>query len=288
MEDGPRPDWATPMTTALCVTCPVLSPRLEPREPDWPMVCTPCRRRTSRNLLEIPDLYAVLPAALTPGSAGESTRVSGSREAPVPPSLDVVDLLLPARAGSVGVRYRLDGRARAGLRPGDPPTAVQWASHPDGDPDQLGGLSVLTTLDFWVRDWREARSLAEVGPDITVASMVGWLAGERLRWACDQHPAVDEFAADINRLAYAIRSALALNRYVERLSAACPRCDMKALSRSIDPRFDPDADRRRGRPKKDHADADDWIECGYCNTLWSEAEYARLATILIDEDRRVA
>lgn len=226
---------------AACVVCG--NPR---RIPNRPPVCDGCRARLVSQLRELPELYALLPAVLArPGGSAE--KVSGTREAPVPLSLDVVDLLAESR------------------RPN--PTA-EARSHPD---DAVGGLSVASALDEWVRDWRAARSKGEGLPVPTVAALSGWLR-VRLDWACDQHPAIGEFATEIRHIAASLRTTLALRRHVDRLEAPCPTCDMRALYREVDP--------VRG--------AADYIRCGGCGRLWTPDEYARLAVILVHEDLRAA
>jgi len=244
---------------SACVLCPIFHPSGQPRLPHFPPVCDSCRSRLASDLRELPDLYALLPSVMSPGSSGESTKVSGSRDAPVPPNLDVVDLLLPVRPGSVGVRMRFDARGLPGLRPQDPPQPVNWATE-GGDPLQVGSLSVLTVLDFWARDWCEARDVGENPPTPVVASMAAWLSGERLRWACDSHPAIEEFADDIRRLVRVTRRLLNVAKVVFRLPVPCPsaECDRMALHREA---------------------GGEYIECGACGRLWTESEYQRLAVV---------
>lgn len=222
-----------------CVVC-------QKRQPNRPLVCDGDRLRLARDLRELPDLYALLPTVLAKAdSAG--VKVSGSREAPIPVSLDVVDLLSPAR---------------------QPEPTAQARQHPE---DVLGGLSVATTLDQWVRMWREDRGKGEHLPAPTVVSLAGWLS-VRLPDACDTHPAVDEFADELRGLVMNLRSALNLRRHIERLPAPCPSCDTLALYREVDP----------------HRGASNWVECGNCGRLWSEDEYRRLVVILDEELRRDA
>lgn len=60
----------------------------------------------------------------------------------------------------------------------------------------------LARLDFWVQDW--ARERRESTPDPTVRLLCGWLAN-RIDWACDHHPAVDEFTMDIIDITRSLR-----------------------------------------------------------------------------------
>jgi hypothetical protein len=66
-----------------------------------------------------------------------------------------------------------------------------------------GTHTPLATLDFWVQDW--AGYLEQELPEPTVTTMVFWLAA-RLPWACDSHPAVDDFAADLRDMTGQLRA----------------------------------------------------------------------------------
>jgi hypothetical protein len=213
---------------------------------DDSLTCATCLSRLGFQLREIPGLHALLPSALSPGQTG-TERVSGSHEAPVPVDVDVVDLLGAAR---------------------QPEPSQAGRQHPE---DHIGHLSVASVLDQWVRDWRDIRARGEGIPAPTVTALAGWLH-VRLDWACDHHLAIDEFDMEIRHLADAMRTALALRRYVVRLQAPCPTCDTRALYREVDPQ----------------EGAAEYITCGGCGRLWRPEEYARLATILVDEDGRAA
>src|SRR5690349_5652729 len=154
---------AAPMTEHLCVVC-------QRRQFDRAQVCQGDRIWLDRTLLEIVELYALLPANLAPGRH-HGQRVSGSREAPLPLRVDPLDLLMPARAATVHDTYR----------------------------DQVGQVSIASVLDSWVRDWRDVRDRGEGLPTPTVVDLARWL-GNRLEWAADLHPAVDEFAAELRKM----------------------------------------------------------------------------------------
>lgn len=68
--------------------------------PSVPRVHDGCRERIQENLDALPDLYEQLAAALTPGRRGGDGR-TGSRSAPLPCSLDALDLR--ARGGIEGI-----------------------------------------------------------------------------------------------------------------------------------------------------------------------------------------
>jgi len=189
----------------LCVTCPVLRPKGEPRRPNNPMVCDGCATQMATELSQVVDLYATVAGQLAPGqSAGE--RVGGTREPPLPLRVTPLDLTMPPR------RLSLTAQARA---------------HPD---DQVGVLSVASELDFWAQDWRAARDMREVGPGPTVVEIVGWLSN-RLDWAQRHYPVIDEYAADVHRLIRILRTATGMGALVHYLAAPCPTCDLVALVR---------------------------------------------------------
>lgn len=171
----------------ICVVC-------QKRQADRPQVDEGCRRRVADNLRELVDAYAVLghhdPVSMDAGPVRGQTGsapVSGSREAPVPVSLDEVDLTLPANQGSRAPH------ARAVLGLGDP--SGLWEAD-----DQTGYLSVATELDTWVRDWiTYSWCPGDHLPVPTVVTLADWL-GKRLDVACDRHEGIDDFAGDIYRL----------------------------------------------------------------------------------------
>ncbi len=66
-----------------------------------------------------------------------------------------------------------------------------------------GTHTPLATLDFWVQDW--AGYLEQALPDAYVSTMALWLSA-RLPWACDSHPAIDDFAADLREITGQLRA----------------------------------------------------------------------------------
>jgi hypothetical protein len=112
--------------------------------------------------------------------------VTGSREAPLPLSVDVLDLMAPARYGTVHV-------------PRDPDTDLPLYE------DQIGYQPVATVLGSWVRDWRDLRDRGERLPADEIPVLASWLR-VRLEWAADSHPAIDEFVTEIRGLRGALKS----------------------------------------------------------------------------------
>jgi hypothetical protein len=198
-------------------------------------VCESCRTWLAGVPAQIVEAYALLPDAMLPATDG-GQRVSGSREAPLPLAVDALDLTLPARAATV--------------------------HDPHGD--QHGHQPVATILDTWVRDWAGHRR--EHLPEPTVAILAGWLR-DRTEWACDQHPAVDEYADELRGLVRTLRIITGTARLVVRLPTPCPDCDLLSLIRQ---------------------DGADHVECTQCRRLWTEDEYRRLAVVLAETMREAA
>lgn len=203
--------------------------------------CDPCRDRLPRTLADIADLHAQLPGALQPGQNG-AQRVTGSREAPIPVNVDVLDLSAHARNSA----------------------ATQEAKeHPE---DQIGQVAVAVLLDQWCRDWRDEMAFAQSQPQPTVPDLVRFLA-DRCEWACDRHPAVDEFAAEMSRLRAVLRGVLGLLDPPAEFcdGVVCRKCDRYALYREAD-----------------------YVECDHCGLLYSEQEYHDWVGLLAGQARREA
>lgn len=250
------------------------------RYPRW-QVCDACRSRLRRWLAEIPDLCADLAAddpagsnfaldhradpdhnpvdhpyertdpdtgrvwrhvldplgVLPPGplrGAHAGGKVSGSAHPSAPANLAALDLLAAARHGSRAPH----ARGVLGM-----------------DEEQIGDLSVATVLDTWVRDWREVRGRGEGLPEPTVAALCRWLA-DRCEWACDEHPAVDEFAAELRDVRSALYARLGLYDVPDyKRGVPCRGCGHLTLVRKS---------------------GSDWVECETdgCGELYSPQEYA--------------
>jgi hypothetical protein len=214
-----------------CLTCPHLhhnKPRIYARA----QVCDRCRLHLADMLTAVPDLYHRLPEHLERGTSVWERVSGGDTEAPLPFVEDVWDLLLPYRA-------KLTGE------------------------DQVGYLSVITVVTTWTRDWATYRAKRELGAVVTVTDHVRWLA-DRLDWACDDHPAVDEFAAELRTLTRAMRRHVGpeTSRPQPCVGVPCRRCDWKSLARLADGSGD--------------------VECQNpaCRTIYRPAEYTRWVGLL--------
>lgn len=182
-----------------------------------------------------PVAYALPSGPVNGARSGPRVMSSGERSLPI--RIDPTDLLLPARPASLAI-------ADTGA----------YAS------DQVGHLAVATELEFWARDWADARR--ERCPLPTVPVLAGWLL-DRLDWACGHHPALGEFAEKLRSLRSTLTAAA--GRYEPRpevLEVPCPGCHQLALYR--------DADLER-------------IACGGCPVLLTEESYADHVKDLIRE-----
>jgi len=212
----------------ICVCC-------QHREAEWPRVCNGDRQRLRDTLRQIVELYAELPAALEPGRGG-GPRVSGSREAPLPLRLAALDM----------------------LGPGTPSVSDRFA-------DQVGELPPAVLLDQWVRDWVDARDQAEHVPPPVVAGLVTWLLN-RLDWACDDHPAIDEFAQEITKLHRGLVTVLGQSEG-KYFIGFCP------------------TQREDGQRCGKALTADPWIDriaCPRCRTEWPREKWKWLGSVLTD------
>jgi hypothetical protein len=257
-----------------CVVC-------QARDARYGMVCDSDRSRLSRWLVEIPELLAelagggyvqrdvrgvrvddegvrwphydhvanVLPTGPIAGP-GAGGHVGGSKDPPVPISVNDADLLASARVLHLtDLRKVYDGR------------------YPEHHEDQVGHLSVAAVLDGWVRDWRDLRNRGEGLPEPSVPTLCNWLQN-RIEWACDEHPAVDEFAGELGKLRSALYGLLGLYDHPDyKAGVPCRSCDALTLVR------------RSGS---------DYVECGSCPALLSPDEYQRWVGLLAAEVKQRA
>lgn len=282
------PNHDHPNGPTLCVTCAVYRPDSEPRQPNRPPVCDGDRLRIHRELgdithmadrlanpepVEFDDRWyeTVLPAchglpAVTvarradPLAAvggvsaidGRSRQpsVSGSRDPALPISVEVIDLMAPAREPNPTAQGR------------------RWPA------DELGRLSAATVLDQWVRDWRHTLWPDHSLPPATVTDLVTWIRngpvdGTRLDVACDLHPAIDDFAAEVHALHYALRQALGETEPPPHFfkGVPCKRCDVTSqLAARV---------------------GEDYIDCGCCGLLYTAAELADWIKLVSGHERAI-
>jgi hypothetical protein len=182
-------------------------------------------------LREIPDLYADLLARDDVlRSSGGFGWVSGTHEAPVPARLDAVDLTMPARRGAIV----------------------------DADHDQVGHLPVAAILDSWADDWRMHRRRGEGPPEPVVPALCRWL-GDRVEDACDDHPAIGDFADELRGIRSVLYGVLGLNDVPDvKHGVPCRSCDALALVQYAPSEYM----------------ATNWVECTACGLLLNDEEYA--------------
>ena len=255
-----------------------------PREAEYGQACGPDYIDLHRWLSEIPGYAALLPAALEP-SRSVGQRVSGSREPAAPARLAVMDLMTPV----VRIKGRypvhdvtdtmvpkvLTERTKivVGTAAGPRVTTVwrrQLARDPDGEPqlvpagDQIGHVSIAQSLDAWVTDWslHPPHDEHPNRPLPTVRRLIHWLKS-RLEWACERHPDLDVFTADIQVLRAVLLAALNQSERPLRLLAPCPYCHVRALLR------DPGGG--------------ETVQCAYCHTKWKEEEYELMVRVITYE-----
>lgn len=205
----------------LCIVCPALHPQGQPRHPRTMPVCDGCRAAVLRDLTGLPDGYAQLRGVLAPGQAGKGRGAPGFGSR------------MPANLGALDL-----------LGPGAPLLSeIGWAE------TQLGHLPPLVLLDQWAANWVELRDMGESQPNATVVELVAWLVN-RLDWALDNHPAVDEFAGDMSVLARSLRIVGQRDEPLGEFAGRCPmvmrdkqRCGTRLY---VDPYVDQISCRRCG------------------------------------------
>ncbi|WP_047894529.1 hypothetical protein [Micromonospora sp. RV43] len=289
-----------------CVLCRVYRPDAEPRLPHrWP-VDEGCRHRFDRHVADIDDLTAALldlstmeptavrggdPIAALGGAGPIRARsgqpvVSGSREPALPIDEDLVDLLAPARAGTVRdtlvpktTTERVLVRSRKVVVDADGAhireveytvLTARPVLDPDGNPllvaagDQIGYLSAATVLDEIVRDWRDTLWPDHSLPPVTVYQLTRWMR-DRADEACDRHPGIAANAQEIRELRTALRRALGETEPLPKpiLGSLCKTDGCDQVSQLM------------------RHDGSEYIECDACGRLYTEDEYrdwtARLA-----------
>lgn len=204
-------------TVELCVIC-------QYRTPDRAMVCDGCRRRMEADLVDLVEEWTKLDPA--PGQ-GSGERITGTREKPLPARVTVLDLTISnIMVKAVNDPYR----------------------------DQAGHIPVVAILDGWARDWAE--ELRQMLPAPTVPNLARWLA-LRIDWACDTHPAIDEYVAEI-------RSTLATCRAVNGITVDTIPIGPCATARDDGNEC---GYRLRADPYLDN------ITCRRCQTVWPKRNW---------------
>ncbi|WP_199552786.1 hypothetical protein [Streptomyces sp. N35] len=190
-------------------------------------LCRVCESRTQAHLADLPDLYVQLHEMLEPGAPRAGSASRGTRHgaaSPAPCNLEVLNLVAP------GGRY-----------------SVLWS---------------------WTADWRDLldpdtqqpRNTGRNRCNTPISRAVTFLR-DKLSWAVEKHPAVDDFAAEVQRL---WQEATAITNPRIRLGY-CPATHDDGTACGAVLRATPGATA---------------VSCDWCNTTWSERHLIRLAQVL--------
>jgi hypothetical protein len=261
------------VTEHLCIVCPQLR-NGEPRVYDRANVCDGCRSRLRSLLAEVVELYADLSLEK---AIADQARVTGSRSAPIPPAIVALDLTLPPPRGTIEddlvPLYERTAVTVNVYRPTNPHTVQEtfpkdevvltqrqrkrdadgWLAYGPST-DQVGDPSVPAVLDSWARDWQGYQWA--ILPDPSVSALSQWLL-DRLDWACDSHPAVDDFAAELADCAARLRPR---GPKVElKTGVPCRDCEIVSLFRWP---------------------GSDFVECASCPCLLTPEEYERWTSLI--------
>jgi hypothetical protein len=180
------------VSTRLCIVCQ--RTELEATELQ---TCVRCLGAARRDVLDIADMYALLPAELQ-GRAGAATppeangHIHGDGD--------------PLPGGDVMVM----------LGPG--------STRPHSEPVDVD--SVLGVLERWDTDWRVAFGWTAADMPANVVDCAGYLR-DRLHHAAQKHPAFDEFASDLRQLKHTMEAALRAGP--QRSPVPCLTCGARAL-----------------------------------------------------------
>jgi hypothetical protein len=187
--------------------------------------CIWCVGRVRRDLRTIVELYALLPAQMveanlsnwnTSDGHGSDTNIPGG------------DALILAGNGNPSANGDRD------VQPDDP------------EP-------ILPLLAGWEDDWRQVRREHAAGM-ASMTSVAAYLDAKHA-WAAQQHPAFNEYAADLARLR--VRLEATLREGPQRSPIPCLTCERRSLERAM--------------PRDDGRDIP-W-ECAHCHRRYSEDEY---------------
>lgn len=202
-------------------------------------------------------LSASIPAGPVSRNGG-APKVSGTPGRSVPTSLDVLDLLAPARVGDVSSRRTYDPGSYWTDEDDGPTRWLEWH-------DQAGQPSVAAVLDLWARDWHTYTR--EALPDPTVPDLLRWLRA-RWEWAAKHHPAVDDFIRETGRLRGRLMAVLGERDPLPEpcLGVACRKCDERNLWRRADGSGD--------------------VDCHSCGLIYRPSEYAQWTSLLAASAKR--
>lgn len=158
------------------------------------LVCRPCEDQTRRRLTELPALFAKLDrtAMLMKGASPGGTPTAGTRTAPIPPRLDVLNLTSP---GGIPARLQAieDSWRQALGWPTPPPTAPRHVFPVWRDQHGARHTGQPVRGDRVYPYWRTDR------PADVVPRCVTFLTNNIL-WACSSYTSVADDIHEIRRL----------------------------------------------------------------------------------------
>jgi len=223
----------------------------DPRPADIGQLCLDHWSQLRCALLELPAVAGWLHANVAAGGVAGETRVSGSREDPIPLRVDVLDLIGPDslrpavttpddQAGCEAFRATLGYYATLVHVDGGfafPPLTVirldgaQVGEYADADvaADVLGRLRWRSRRLVHPARW-QARVVSGRSGWADLASLpalVGWLA-EHLLWVAGQ-PWVGEFAVEVRGLGVRAHAVAPWRPEIRRDPDPCPRCGRRSV-----------------------------------------------------------
>ncbi|MEU4218103.1 hypothetical protein [Actinoplanes sp. NPDC026623] len=252
------------MTDSTCICCAVYRPDATPHTPTDGPVCAVCRRRLHRDVAAIGRLHHDLTTPEPVEGDQRLIEVVGDDGTPTGERrwADPAAALLPvgaisARSGQPIVTGTRDPVTPVDLDTVDLTAPANHTTVQDPHHDQIGHISAATILDSWCHALHVAVFPLDRRPDATVAALVSWLTGgwaeSRLDTACSQYPAVADLAGEIRRLCGAMRGAAGEIEPKPQVlwGVPCRRCNLASgLVRD-----------------------EEYIECGNCQLLLTDAEY---------------
>lgn len=208
-------------------------------------LCGSCERVAGRSIAGLPALYVALEQIVGLHEVNGKEQVSGTRERPVPPRLDVlavqadIDATVTAWAAPVAARCAIawDAAEVRRLRPG--PRVARAARLLSGRLDALLELPVAR-IEGFVPGWSERHGL---------------LTSNR---------SGQEGALRLLALSQRGHHLLTGGTGDARLPVPCPACEQPALVR---------------------ANGSDQVECQSCHNYWPERDYRRLCLVLAEDYR---
>lgn len=202
-----------------CIVC-----HQDPLEPTELQTCVGCVSRTRSALLEIVELYALLPETMA-DHAGASTWM-GAGGGGMDTAMVGSDAMVLYGPGSDGAN-----QTREILHSDDPEHAA-----PHADDEWPGDApSVLGELERWERDWRHTLGLRPATTEATVSGCASFLDENLTRMAQNTDSDFAAFATDMHRLRTVLHRVTSTGEHVE-YGVPCLDCETRLVRRARDPK----------------------------------------------------